>query len=221
MQNPANHWKALSIIAMITMMTHVWSCESPDRESRHCDTKEFPNAVGSVWFYEILDSNGEVTDTAKVEIVGEVQIKKGECASIWKHQRSDSIWYRYFRVKGKRVIEYPQLDGVGANTLYTFPLGVGKRWISNPAWNDISLVVGIDSVTHPAFADRHSYHIVRHWETGKSFGDYDTWFIPEIGIIRSNLFKVNDVDTISERWELIECSVVEETDSVNQALNAE
>jgi len=215
MDNQNRHFLALTLIASCILICYSAGCVAPKPEARDEVSPNFPNNVGSFWVYEVFDSNDQLVDTARVEIVGTIQIKPEEVASVWKHQKSDSVWYRYVRVHGNRVIEYPRLDGVGASTLYRFPISVGDSWSSNPAWNDYSEVMAVDSSTHPAFHDRPAFYIVRHWETPVSVGNHDTWLIPDVGIIKSNLFSVSGVDSVREKWELIECSVVEDGDSVN------
>lgn len=204
----------LSLAALACVI--VISCsESPTPTNTVEASELFPNSTGCVWKYAAYDSISGSTDTVTVEIVGSIKLSNGEHAAVWKHQKSDTIWYRYISLNGSRVVEYPEITGGSANLIYRFPLTVGKKWISNHFWADTSRIVRCDSTGHPACTLGAAFLVERSWSAGASYGFANTWFVPGVGIIQSDLFSVNSVDTTRETWELISCSLVENIDSTN------
>lgn len=202
----------LSLIALICIVAGSCSESSPPVE-KVLASEFFPNTVGCTWQYSAYDSITGRTDTVTVEIVGSVKLTNGAEAAVWRHQKSDTIWYRYLSTQGRRVVEYPEISGASANLVYVFPMTIGTEWVSNPLWADTSHVVMSDSARHPACTLGAAYFVERSWSAGVSHGFADTWFVPKVGIIQSDLFSVNSVDTTRETWELISCSLVENIDS--------
>ncbi len=207
----------LGLLTLICMAAGSCSESSPP-VAKVLASELFPNTVGCTWRYAAFDSITGRADTVTVEIVGSITLTNGAEAAVWRHQKSDTIWYRYLSTQGRRVVEYPEISGGSANLVYIFPMTIGTEWVSNPRWADTSHVVKSDSARHPACALGAAYLVERSWSAGVSHGFADTWFIPKVGIIGSDLFSANSVDTTRETWELISCSLVENIDSTRTNL---
>ena len=90
---------------------------------------------------------------------------------------------------------------------WQFPLEVGKFWPQNIEGATVTTVVNHGEVVAAANLFSDSYLLRREWTGFNSFGRYDIWAVPEVGIVRQHLGEFCTVCSqadFTSTWELID-----------------
>ncbi|HOP07648.1 MAG TPA: hypothetical protein PLF13_10190 [candidate division Zixibacteria bacterium] len=168
----------------------------------------FPNEIGSIYHYEIIDSVEGFQDTIEVRIVGQKIMGNGDMARLWRREFNDFIDTVAVVVKVDTVKMY--LGLYSDPTILILPAKVGNGWSVAPPggdWYDTCSVVDSSQWAIRIGDFMLSYHIDRSWE-GPGYTEHNTiYYAPEVGILYMDieaLTVIPDKDPVDVRWLLID-----------------
>jgi hypothetical protein len=207
--------KQIALFLMALVMVICSSCEK-DNQIIQIQTQNFPNQIGDRWIYRLTTDN---IDTIKVEIVGQGFLPNGKSAKIWKytyqyplHTYIDTLLVSSIandvRIYGNTCWTCP--NSTPFEVLhYSFPLTIGKLWVSNTSYGDTTKVLGQVNVSVPAGAFSDVFEL-SHFSGGPfNAWTFDTiYFHAQIGLVKQNQNEYNLGPVIGNgTWELISYKV--------------
>ena len=167
----------------------------------------FPNQIGDRWTYSVFDSTTLKTQTVLVKIIGDTVFSNNEKFKIWEYFYPDKRDTAYVNIVGDTV-NFNFKSGF-YNTKYTFPLYVGKSWLSGKSGSTHSSTVEkIESLTVPAGTFKDCYQI----KTTIAGYNYvlitENWFMPKIGFIQHHINKRSFGPADIQIWKLVNYNLV-------------
>ncbi len=167
----------------------------------------FPNQVGDSWSYSVFDSTTLKTQTVVVKIVGDTLFSNGDRFKIWEYRYPDKTDTGYVNIVND-TINFNFKSGF-YNTKYTFPLYVGKSWLSGKSGSTHSSTVEkIESITVPAGTFKDCYQI-KTTIVGYNYGLVtNDWFMPGVGFIQHHINERSFGPADIQVWKLVNYTIV-------------
>jgi len=163
--------------------------------------EDFPNTIGSRFVYFYFDSISMSSDTVVASIVGMSALSRIQ-ATVWEYTYSSKTDSKYVYISGDTVMIYNDLNTWWGNTIYVFPLRVGKGWKGDFP-TDTSTVIDRVAISVPAGKFSHAFVIEEKWGALNDYGHVLTWFVPKVGMIKTHR-RGWSFGLANETWELIE-----------------
>jgi hypothetical protein len=208
--------KKIALFLMALVMVICSSCKK-DNQIIQIQTQNFPNQVGDSWTYRLTSNNN--IDTIKVEIVGQGFLPDGTSAKIWKYTfqypfqtQIDTLLVTYINNDVRMYSSFcwtcpnsPPFESLH----YSFPLSIGKLWVSNVAYHDTTKVLSQESVSVPVGTFKDVFRISHRNGFIVNSWTYDTiYFYAQIGLVKQNQNEYNLGPVIGNGiWELISYKV--------------
>ena len=202
---------ALFIIALLALLGGVACDKDVIVDSPSTGDALFPNAIGSIFQYEILDSINEVYDTAEVRIVGQTVMGNGDVARLWRVEFADDYDTIEVVVKSDTVKMY--LGLYSDPTVFILPVAVGDGWSLAPSggdWHDTTSVVDSSHWAITVGNFKLAYRLDRSWE-GPGYTEHNAiYYAPYVGILYMDIEAmtvIEDEDPVDQRWLLLDYSL--------------
>ena len=164
--------------------------------------EDFPNTIGSRFVYFYFDSVSMSSDTVVATIVGKTTFDTTKQATVWEYTYSSKTDSKYVYISADTVMIYNDLNTWWGNTIYVFPLRVGKGWKGDFP-TDTNRVIDTVAISVPAGEFSHAFVIEEKWGALNDYGDVLTWFVPKVGMVKTHRSGWS-FGLANESWELIE-----------------
>jgi hypothetical protein len=167
--------------------------------------EDFPNTVGSRFVYFYFDSVSMSSDTVVASIVGMITFDSTKQATVWEYTYSSKTDSKYVYISDDTVKICNDVNTWWGNTIYVFPLKVGKGWKGDFV-TDTSTVIDTVAISVPAGEFSHAFVIEEKWGALNDYGQVLTWFVPKVGMIKKH-GRGWSFGLANETWELIEYEI--------------
>jgi len=208
--------KQIALFLMAQVMIICSSCNK-DNQIIPIQTQNFPNRIGDSWIYRLTSNNN--IDTIKVEIVDQGLLPDGTSAKIWKYTYQYPLQTYIDTLLVSSIANDVRIYGNTCWTCpnspsfevlhYSFPLIIGKLWVSNTSYRDTTKVLNQVNVSVPA--GDFSYVFELSHLKGFIFNSwtYDTiYFLSQIGLVKKKQHEYDLGPVIGNgTWELISYKV--------------
>ncbi|HWK04536.1 MAG TPA: hypothetical protein VNS58_12940 [Puia sp.] len=159
----------------------------------------FPNEVGDHWTYQFrgYGSSADKIDSINVDIIGQILLPDGGHARIWLYRYPNGVDTNYVVSDEKMVkIYYGYYNYCNPCTgimprekfKYSFPLEMGKSWITGDQYGDTIKAISKSSVTVPAGTFLNTSLLINLPGKSKFIGNFhrkdSIWYTPYIGVIK-------------------------------------
>jgi hypothetical protein len=122
---------AILTIAVVSLGLTGFECDSSINAPRQVRLAYFPNDVGLMWRYEMVDSSSMAIDTMFVTIIDTITLPTtGQLAKIWRFDRSairnHEMFDDWYVVSNDYDVDEPGLDTV---FIYMWPSNFPEPWL--------------------------------------------------------------------------------------------
>jgi hypothetical protein len=165
---------------------------------------DFPNSVGSVWVYNVIDNLHHSARTVTVRVARETDLPRFGRVAMWEFSSPQETDTQYVAVSADTVLVLECTDPRYCATImkYVFPLEVGKQW--DPGFYAGSTsVTQEDTVTVGAGTFSQAFRLEQSWYALNEGGGSTIWIVPRIGIVQRSVQAHLWTSGVNETWELI------------------
>jgi hypothetical protein len=170
----------------------------------HPGTRYFPNDIGNVWRYEVIDSTRLRKDYVTVRVTGTTSVQNLE-AKIWTYQYPYKTDTSYVVATDTSVIVFNS-DRYSTAMTYVLPLQSGRTW--KGAWIFDDYVIGkSDSVALSNGQKRWGYNIKETGTSPNYLRTRNEWFVPYYGTALLHRYEYNNGPADHKYWQLVACDL--------------